>query len=257
MLRVLWPDRPSSATPQSGAPRSAAIAPSSRVASLGARAPPSLSLLSLRAPPRRPPIPSARPLPSPRGLRRKALCVTAITRPARLSFAVQRDLTCHACGNALLLLQTGAPNYRWGCPQNCLPALDTGVPSSEPLDELRRDESGTVEFNGSHFFPPLTKSRVATAKVFMPKIRYHFIECTWGACYNSLYSNVLVPHLDSVAVLDYVLRSPVVRGEVILKDGNPAPKIFHELFGRLRGVQSPRIQQYLADTFQTPHQQAR
>ena len=43
----------------------------------------------------------------------------------------------------------------------------------------------------------MTVSRISTAKVFMAQILYHFIECTWGGCYNALYTNVLIPHLDA------------------------------------------------------------
>jgi hypothetical protein len=97
-------------------------------------------------------------------------------------------------------MRTGTPNYRWQCPRQCQTAIDTGVPIGKPSDDLQRDTSDMVEFNASRFFPPTTKSRIATAKVFMPHILHHFIECTRGGCYNSLYFNVLVPRLDAQEV---------------------------------------------------------
>jgi hypothetical protein len=63
------------------------------------------------------------------------------------------------------------------------------------------------------------------------------------------FRNFLVPHFDSANVLDYVLRSPVVAGDSILEDGLPAPKMFGELLSRLRGIRSPKIQQYIAHRF--------
>jgi hypothetical protein len=162
---------------------------------------------------------------------------------------VQRELICHICSTPLLLLRTGFPHYTWQCPQHCLPAVCTGVPITELLDDLERDGSGTVEFNASHFFPPMSQSRVATAKVFMAQILYHFVSCSRGGCYNSLYFNVLVPHLECPEILDYALRSSVVHDCVGLQLGKSGARLYPELRGRLEGVKSPRIHAYLADNF--------
>ncbi len=94
-----------------------------------------------------------------------------------------------------------------------------------------------MEFNASMFWPPLSPNRARTAKVFMPHILHHFIECTWGGCYNALYLNVIVPHLDSADVVDYVLRSSAI---------HPATA---ELRCRLNGAQSAKIRQYLSENF--------
>ena len=83
----------------------------------------------------------------------------------------------------------------------------------------------------------------------MPFIFYHFIECTWGACYNSIFFNLLVPHLDSAAVLDYALRSPVIHGTAEVVEGVPKPKMYGQLHSRLMGVKSSIIREYLVDTF--------
>lgn len=164
---------------------------------------------------------------------------------------VQRELTCLTCGTPLVLLRTGPLNYRWQCSKHCLPAIDTEVPATEHLDDLQPDASGTVEFNASHFFPPMTKSRIATAKVFMAQVLYHFIECTWGGCYNSLYFNVLVPHLDAPQILDYVLRSSAVHDNIGVQVGKSGARLYPELRSRLQGVTSPRIRTYLAENFHT------
>ena len=190
----------------------------------------------------RPKVPAKR-------LRHIRFSVTMTINAATFELAVQRELTCHTCGSPLLLMRTGGPNYRWQCPKNCLPAIETGVPTSEPLDDLRPDESGTVEFNASHFFPPLTRKRIATAKVFMAQILYHFIECTRGGCYNSLYFNVFVPHLNCPEIVDYVLRSSVVYGGMGVSKGKTGAKLYPELRKRLQGVTSSRIHTYLAENF--------
>jgi hypothetical protein len=99
------------------------------------------------------------------------------------------------------------------------------------------------------FTRPFHSSIVPGAKVYMPFILCHSIECTGAACYNSIYLNLLVPHLDSVAVLDYVLRSSVVHGDAEVVDGVSKPQIYGELRSRLMDVKSSTIHQYLADTF--------
>lgn len=146
-------------------------------------------------------------------------------------------------------MRTSVPRYLWQCPKQCLPPIDTEVPTSEQLDDLHPDASGTVEFNATHFFPPMTKNRIATAKVFMAQILYHFIQCTWGTCYNALYLNVLVPHLDAPEVLDYVLRGSVVHNTAGVQVGTSGARLYPELLSRLQGVKSPRIRAYLAENF--------
>ena len=162
---------------------------------------------------------------------------------------MQRAPTCHQCGTLLVLIREGLPNYSWQCPNRCLPRVDTGVPSSESLDPVPGAESGNVEFNASLFWPSLSPDRVRTAKVFMPHILHHFIECTWGACYNALYSNVIVPHLDSADVLDYVLRSSAIHSGTDVETGTTGARIYAELRRRLNGVQSAKIRQYLSENF--------
>ena len=83
----------------------------------------------------------------------------------------------------------------------------------------------------------------------MPHILHHFIDCTWGACYNALYSNVLMPYLDSVDVVDWVLHSSVIHTAPDVVTGKTGARIYGELRWRLNGVQSEKIRQYLADNF--------
>ena len=64
-----------------------------------------------------------------------------------------------------------------------------------------------------------------------------------------IHNKFLVPHFDSVAVLDYVLRTPIVRGENILTDGIPEAKMYGQLLSRLQEVKSPKIQEYLLKQF--------
>ena len=126
--------------------------------------------------------------------------------------------------------------------------------SSGQLTDSRSSELtiavGSVILSGSPVFTkPLPPRHVPGAKVYAPHILTHFIACTRGGCYNSIYQNFVVPCFDSAAVLDYVLRTPVVHGDTVLEDGIPAPKMYPELLSRLRGIRSQKIQQYFAQRF--------
>ena len=158
--------------------------------------------------------------------------------------------TCHKCGTLLVLIRNALPNYSWQCPNHCLPPVDTGVSTNKVFDPVEGAESGNVEFNASLFWPPLSPNRVRTAKVFMPHILHHFIECTRGGCYNALYSNVIAPHLDSPDVVDYVLRSSAIQPNTDMMMGKTGARIYAELHLRLNGVQSEKVRQYLANNFQ-------
>jgi len=108
--------------------------------------------------------------------------------------------------------------------------------------------AGKVDF--SFCARPLIPSHLPGAKVYTPQILIHFIECTWAGCYNSIYTTFLSPHLDSPAVLDYVLRSQVISVTKDIVTGSTGAKIYGDLLLRLRGVKSPSIRRYLDDTFQ-------
>lgn len=83
----------------------------------------------------------------------------------------------------------------------------------------------------------------------MAQILIHFISCQRGACYNALYFNVIVPHLDSAEVLDNVLKGTVVRGKSGILAGKSGARIFPELLGRLEKVESQVIGAYLQENF--------
>jgi hypothetical protein len=184
------------------------------------------------------------------------------------------NVNCLKCGKPMRLLREAVSNYGWQCPDQCLAPVDTGVPTSESLAPLERAVLAGQESTSSHsvdslsneltlavcrlvlsgspvFTKPLPPNYVAGARVYAPHILTHFVECTRGGCYNSIFQNFLVPHFDSAAALDYVLRTSVVRGDIVLEAGIPAPRMYPELLSRLCGVRSPNIQQYLAQRFGT------
>lgn len=157
--------------------------------------------------------------------------------------------TCIACGSELTLLRAGSPNYTWTCTRHCPPSIDTGVPASADITRFEQQVAPEGNFCAAAFASPIRDSHVPAAKVFAAQVLYHFIECTWGGCYNSIYQRFLVPHLDSPSAVDYVLRSDVVRLTPDAMVGANGARIYPELLFRLRGVASQQIKEYLRETF--------
>ena len=154
------------------------------------------------------------------------------------------DLMCLKCRNATQLTRIGVRNYSWVCPDKCLEAVDTGVPTDEELTDLQGRSPVEMMFSVN-----LTAIQILTAKVYSPQILIHFIDCYNPGCYMQIFNKFLVPHFDNVAVLDHVLRTPIVRGEEVLKDGIPEPKMYGQLLRHLREIKSAPIQDYLTKTF--------
>lgn len=87
-------------------------------------------------------------------------------------------------------------------------------------------------------------------KVQMPEIIKHFIECGWGACYNTLFDRVIKKYLDDEKVLDFILRDNIIRDfpqrNIV---GVTGAKIYPELLNRLKEVESKKIKEYLQNEF--------
>ena len=45
----------------------------------------------------------------------------------------------------------------------------------------------------------------------MEKIIEHYIGCTWGACYNTKFKELIQPYFDDVKLLDKILRSDLIK----------------------------------------------
>ena len=154
------------------------------------------------------------------------------------------DLMCLKCRNATQLTRSGVRNYSWVCPDQCLESLDTGIPADEELADLQGRSPVEMMFSDK-----LTATQILTAKVYSPQILIHFIDCYTPGCYMQIFNKFLVPHFDNVSVLDHVLRTPIVRGDEVLKDGIPEPKMYGQLLRHLREIKSVKIQDYLTKTF--------
>ncbi len=146
-------------------------------------------------------------------------------------------------------MRANRANYAWECPSKCLPPIETGIAVTTDISAFERDVVRQGTLCSAPFANPIPASHVPAAKVFAAQILYHFIECTWGGCYNSVHRSFLVPHFDSPEALDYVLKSPVIRDAPGVVVGTSGARVYPELLMRLRAVVSPKIQKYLDETF--------
>jgi hypothetical protein len=136
--------------------------------------------------------------------------------------------------------------FAWQCRRHCQTPMSTGVTATEHIADFERAVVSGSTVDTGLFEHPLQAEHVSGAKVYMPFLLYHFISCGWGPCYMSLYNHVIVPHLDSVEVLDYVLRSRVVTDPAV---SDQQPKMYGELYEFLMQVESKPIHQYLFSQF--------
>ena len=157
---------------------------------------------------------------------------------------------CIHCSRHLRLVADDGLNYWWRCEAGCAEGIDTGIPSSSSIESFQRDVLHRGRLDMSRLLRPLPAEYVSGARVYMPQLLYHFIECTWGACYNHLYLYCIAPYLDASEVVDYILRTPVVRSSKgDTRPGSTGAQIYGELDERLRRVSSPKIAEYLRRTF--------
>ena len=161
----------------------------------------------------------------------------------------QMKPNCIHCNARLHLITCGITNYSWKCEVNCLETVDTGVPITEDIQPFKLVAVENGQLKIPEAARPSPPDRIPGLKVYMPQILHHFIECTWAGCYNSIYLNSIVPHLDSPSVVDYILRSPAIHGASASIAGRTGARIYGELLVRLGGVESERVQSYLRETF--------
>jgi len=91
---------------------------------------------------------------------------------------------------------------------------------------------------------------VTAIKHNMAQYLAHFIECTWGAHYNTLFNSFILVFLDDLNVLKIVLKSDVIKDGEITTTSKNGYKMYWELYCRLRKVTAaPEISNFLKIEF--------
>lgn len=117
-------------------------------------------------------------------------------------------------------------------------------------DELRkilikaREEENDKEY----------KLVVTAIKHNMAQYLAHFIECTWGAHYNTLFNSFILTFLDDLNILKIVLKSSVIRDEENVTISKNGYKMYWELYCRLKNVAfTAEISNFLKTEFPNFH----
>ncbi len=87
-------------------------------------------------------------------------------------------------------------------------------------------------------------------KANMEQILLHYIGCTWGACYNIKFSELIQPYFDDPILLDKVLKSDSIKDRHNVLIGKSGAKIFDLLLFELMRCNSEKIRNYLLDEFE-------
>ncbi|MBD3166384.1 hypothetical protein GF324_07290 [bacterium] len=142
---------------------------------------------------------------------------------------------CKNC-QASLSLENSNDTYKWVCDKRCDIHLDTKIEKNYSVNMLSErllkqgKEDSSIRIETAFIMRPILDLHIKGIRIFMPQILYHFIECTWFACYYRIYENVIVPYLDDVEVLAYVLNTNVVREDTGAWIGKTGGKMYSELY---------------------------
>ncbi|MBZ0328275.1 MAG: hypothetical protein K8F54_11760 [Altibacter sp.] len=115
------------------------------------------------------------------------------------------------------------------------PKLDIAI--QDTMDAIKILEEGGAEEK---------VSIINEIKVQMVDILNHFIDCTWGAHYMTLFNKMIIPYLDDPKVLQFVLNGPIIddsKGNVFR--GKSGTKMYKELYFYLMRVEAERIRDFL------------
>lgn len=83
----------------------------------------------------------------------------------------------------------------------------------------------------------------------MEGILIHYIECTWGTCYNTKFKELIRPYLNDPELLDKILRSEAIKDKPDTITGKTGARIFPDLLHQLMQCHETVIRNYLNKEF--------
>jgi len=110
------------------------------------------------------------------------------------------------------------------------------------LDDHQQVLTELQKIIGEENIIPFIRSR-------MEGILIHYIECTWGACYNAKFKELIQSYLNDPELLDKVLRSEVIKDKPGTITGKSGARIFPDLLYELRKCKASVIRNYLNKEF--------
>jgi hypothetical protein len=83
----------------------------------------------------------------------------------------------------------------------------------------------------------------------MESIILHYISCTWGACYNTKFKELIQPYFNDAGLLGKILKSEAIKDKGNLTIGKTGAKIYKDLYLELMKCNDNSIKQYLRTEF--------
>jgi len=147
-------------------------------------------------------------------------------------------LKCPNCPDSLSLDKEESANYTWGC--NCGFVLDTGVPIRADLVEFLKIVGNRPDVQHWGGYVALDHTRFADAKrVYMPQALGHFIDCSWGGCYNGVYRKTIQP----IDTLEYTTKTAVLPSGAWRTRGGGL--MYSDLYNRLLQVDDSIVAEHM------------
>lgn len=122
------------------------------------------------------------------------------------------------------------------------------------IEFMNKEFNNIAEGDHGKFIGRIRKTQGESAvvpyiKANMEQILIHYIGCTWGACYNTKFKELIQPYFDDVKLLDKILRSDIIKERSNVVKGKTGARIFISLLFELRKCNSIEIKEYLLREF--------
>lgn len=89
---------------------------------------------------------------------------------------------------------------------------------------------------------------INSLKICMLPFLTHFHSCTWGACYNTMFSNVIKPYFDDIEILKFFLKQDRFFKPATFRNKN-GYLMYSELGSYLKRINCSQLQDFLRTEF--------
>ena len=89
---------------------------------------------------------------------------------------------------------------------------------------------------------------INSLKISMLPFLTHFLSCTWGACYNTMFSNVINPYFDDIEILKFFLKQDRFFKPATFRNKN-GYFMYSELGSYLKRINCSQLQDFLRTEF--------
>jgi hypothetical protein len=177
----------------------------------------------------------------------------------------QEKYQCPQCSSIdfLKLMQNNKSEYIYACINDsrvCNFNLNTYITNSHKFLSLDVSYGGQLwegnndrcnnNFN-SHLNTECLEC-INSLKISMLPFLTHLNSCTWGACYNTMFSNVISPYFDDIEVLKFFLKQHILFNPGTYKNKN-GYFMYSDLGSYLKRINCSQVKHFLNTEFGFPN----